>query len=180
MNKTIEHIEYPAVWHSGNDWFSHRPLLYAIANNPSVKLILEVGVGHGSTPLLKSFKDKTLISVDTDKEWAGKFDGTHIIDKWENLATVLQEIGIDISPGGIDLMFVDCKPGEERKNVVQSFSKISNILIAHDTEDSSNYVYDMKGVLSGFKYRIDFSPHGLPRTTAVSNFIDITEWVSQD
>ncbi len=163
----LSKIEYPDDWQSLDDYSSHKPLLYLALKNTE-GLVVEFGCGYGSTPMIRSYCEMTgreFISLETDKEWAAKFAGTEVIDSYENF--VNNEIG---------LLFIDGKPGEERKERLQQFAPLAQVLLAHDTQQSADYCYGMSGILSTFKYRLDFVPEGLPETTAVSNFIDVTKW----
>jgi hypothetical protein len=77
------------------------------------------------------------------------------------------------------LVFIDLAPAEKRKVILSMLEEreMSDMFVIHDTEDGAEYVYGMKEILSTFKYRLDYQPEGKPRTTAVSNFIDVTKWV---
>lgn len=179
MTKTITHINCPKEWYSENDWDSHRPLLWLIANNNLIKTIIEVGVGDGSTPLLKSLKNKTVYSFETNKEWADKYDNVGVLSTYKNLSSILDDDGIGRLYGLIDLLFVDSSPGEERKEIIELFSNDAKVIVTHDTEPGAEYVYGMSKILNSFKYRLDYQPKGKPHTTAVSNFIDVTKWTNK-
>jgi hypothetical protein len=151
-------------WPITSDYDSHRPLLLYAATRPEVKRIVELGVGYGSTPMLRSLINKDLLSVESDKEWAEKFGMFHC-DDYSNLF---------LFPP--DLMFVDSKPGEERKNLIERYRILTKVFVVHDTEPGAEYVYGMNKILSSFKYRYDYKPEGMPWTTAVSDEIDVTQW----
>lgn len=169
MIKVVNHIECPKEWEITNDWDSHRCLLWLCVNKLQPGFIVECGIGYGSTPLLDSSCDK-FIAMETDKEWYNKFlliiNGIVLhVDDWGS-----------IKPIQSDLLFVDCKPGEDRKKIIEKSKDTSKVIVAHDTENNADYVYGMQDVLSTFKYRLDFRPEGLPHTTAVSNFVNVAEW----
>ena len=84
-------------------------------------------------------------------------------------------MGVDIS-GEIGLMFIDAAPAEIRKLLISKYKDIP-VMVIHDTEPGAEYVYGMNEVLSSFKYRLDYQPEGKPHTTAVSNYINVCEWV---
>lgn len=168
MKKQVTYIEVPEDWVSTNDYDSHRELLYlALKNNSECHPFAEFGSGFGSTPLLKKYcKEEGInfFSWDTDKEWCKK-TGSLYIRTFKHI----------LLPNGY-IIFIDGKPGEERKELL-GMHKDKYILIAHDTEEGANYVYGMADVICTFKYRLDYKPEGKPNTTAVSNFVNICEWI---
>lgn len=166
MTKTVTHIDCPPEWESTNDWDSHLALIYLILkNNKECHPFAEFGSGN-STQIINEYCKANGIkfeSYENDKEWC--LIPSHYVDTYFN---------IDLLMGYI--LFIDGKPGEDRKLLIEK-NKYKHILIAHDTEDGAEYVYGMKEVLSTFKYRLDYKPEGKPKTTAVSNTIDVTQWV---
>jgi hypothetical protein len=163
---------------SENDWDSHRPMLWAAIKNVGGNFV-EFGCGDGSTPLLMEAEKEKLIrlySFDTNKEWAGKYKDTKVVSSYINIAVSLKDENIKRVFGELDILFVDCAPGEIRKDLIRSQANCAKVIIAHDTEIGSNYVYGMAEILSTFKYRKDYKPEGKPWTTAVSNFIDVGKW----
>lgn len=164
----VHNINSP--WLIESDYDSHRPLLW-LAAEKMLGSIVEFGSGFGSTPLLKEYckqKDREFLSFETDPDWAEKFEGTNVIGNYKELYFDGIEIGI---------LFIDGKPGEERKDLIKLFSNSASVIVTHDTEIGAEYVYGMSSVLSEFKYRLDLSIPGMPQTTAVSNFIDVSKWV---
>lgn len=168
LYKMIKHIDCPKEWISTNDYDSHRPLLYlTLKNDIECRPFAEFGSGYGSTDLLRKYCKEHGIkfqSWDTDKEWCKKTKSSYI----RTFKHILLPTGY--------ILFIDGKPGEERKDLLE-MHKDKYILIAHDTEAGANYVYGMADVLSTFKYRLDYQPEGKPATTAVSNFVNVSEWI---
>jgi hypothetical protein len=164
MALEIKHIDVPEECQSTNDWDSHRPLLY-LALTKTKGPIMEFGCGNGSTPLLKSYPP--FHSFETNPEWALKFPETVLVADY-----------MAIEPKEkISLLFVDCAPGEIRKHLIAKWNNHADVIVAHDTEVGANYVYGMADILNSFKYRLDYAPEGKPHTTAVSNFINVEEWL---
>lgn len=164
--RTEKHIDVPKEWEVTNDWDSHRPLLYLCLKNTTGN-VLELGSGFGSTPLLSKYcndNDRVFISYETNKEWS------------EKTGSIYTKGYFDPRYRFIDMLFIDCAPGELRKDLLKELGEQATVLIAHDTEESANYVYGMKDVLSGFKYRVNFEPHKYPHTAAISNFVNIEAW----
>lgn len=166
MIKKTTHINCPKEWESDNDWDSHKPCLYLALRNAE-GYVCELGSGMGSTPFLREYcseKNIDFVSYETNKEWAEKtrsiFVKSYFEDTWD-----------------VGLLFVDCAPGEIRKELIEKWKDDAKIIVAHDTEIGAEYVYGMNKVLSTFKYRLDYQPIGKPHSVVVSNFIDVTQWV---
>jgi len=183
MTKTVIHIPCPKEWESTNDWDSHRPLLYlACEKTESINGgRIEFGCGYGSSELLSEYykgagrfdnnmlSGKHFFSFETNKEWADKFPKTIFVNDY-GLAILYAENSV--------FSFIDCAPAELRKGIINHLANKSRIIIVHDTEIGSDYVYQLSDILShNFKYRLDYTPEGKPHTTAVSNFINVEEWV---
>ena len=168
MIKKTTHINCPKEWESTNDWDSHRPLLFLSLENSGDK-IWEFGCGYGSTPIINEYcikKEKGFGSIDNNKEWTDKFSSSQCVP-FEDVEHYLPA----------SLLLVDCAPAELRKVFIGKYANDFDVILVHDTEPSAEYVYGMSDVLSTFKYRLDYQPEGMPHTTAVSNFIDVTQWV---
>lgn len=183
MNKKVAHIEVPKEWEITNDWDSHRPMLWLACEK--TKGIdgyrIEMGCGEGSTNMLneyyndrKKFDPNTLLlsgeifmSYETNKSWADKFPYVLFCKDYS--------CAIDCVPDAA-FVFIDCAPAELRKDIINCITDKAKIIIIHDTEESAEYVYGLKEILSTFKYRLDFKPEGLPHTTAISNFVDVEGW----
>ncbi len=166
--KRVTKIDCPKEWLPMNDYSSHRHLLYLALKNTN-GTVVEFGCGYGSTPLVKAYCEsvsREFISLETNGIWVAKFEGTELIDSFANYVN-----------DNIGLLFIDGQPGEERKERLMQFSPLAKVLVVHDTQQSADYCYGMSGILSTFKYRLDFTPEGLPETTAVSQTIDVTKWI---
>jgi hypothetical protein len=123
---------------------SHFPVLAAAVYKTQGD-ILELGCGYGSTPMLKlmcRFGVRSLESYDNNKEWAASFGATHVEDwsKWE--------------PKGksYGVCFIDCSPGEERKDLIARMKGRAKFIIAHDHEAGSAAAYYYEQVMPRFKY----------------------------
>lgn len=174
-HKVVTEIDCPKDWEAEeNDYFSHRPALWLSLSNTDGE-VLEVGCGFGSTRLLEeycSLHNREFKSYENDEEWASKFKlsyGVQIVfkDGYPILTLPLKE----------DLVFIDSKPGEQRKDLIKAFSETANVIVVHDTEVGTQSIYGIVEVLNSFKYRLDYYPAGSPGTTILSNKIDVTKWV---
>lgn len=171
--KVISEIkDVPNEWQITNDWNSHLPALWLSFKNTNGK-VAEFGSGEGSTELLRSncvnlFRD--FVSLENNKEWAVKTKALFIEDyeRLENAFELVADAG---------LVFVDSAPASTRENLIRLFENKNTVIVVHDTEEVSNYVYGLKNVLSAFKYRVDYRPEGLPHTTIVSNTENVENWI---
>ena len=163
----VNKIDCPDEWNITNDWDSHRPLLWLACENIDGDIV-EAGIGYGSTMLLRVHSNKEVYHFESNKSWIDELGiEATLVDDWLKDGLFGENIGI---------LFVDLAPGEVRKDVIEKYKDKAQVIVVHDTEPGANYVYGMKDVLNGFKYRFDFEPVGYPHTTAVSNFIDVANW----
>lgn len=170
--KVLTHIDCPKEWESENDWDSHRPLLWLATEIIDYGWVTEFGCGFGSTLLLydKTRKEyRGFISYENNPEWLKQPMGRYI--------NIVDYKTIKPLPDKNEVIFIDCAPAEERKVLIDKYKYLASVIVVHDSEETSSYVYGMSEILSTFKYRIDYRPEGKPHTTAVSNFIDVEKWV---
>lgn len=176
MTKTVTHIEVPKEWESINDWDSHRPLLWLSLKN-TAGLTIETGCGDGSTLLIDDYcneNKRMFVSFENNPNWARKYSKTtwYVDDYLIAIAECMDRHEID----NISLLFVDAAPAEIRKDIIRINSN-ALALVIHDAEIRAEYVYGMSEVLDSFKYRLNYAPEGKPHTTAVSNTINVCEWI---
>lgn len=163
--KAITEIEISDEWKITNDWDSHKPIIY-LALKKSNGSVAEIGSGLGSTPFIREYckeHERLFRSYETNMEWAKK-----------TLSFMVYSYLRDYSE--FQLLFIDCAPAELRKVLIEN-NRDNELIIVHDTEDGAEYVYDMRDVLSRFKYHLKFEPKGLPATSLVSNFINVEEFI---
>lgn len=134
--------------------------------------VLELGMGDYSTPILHELCfNRKLVSIESSKGWYSKFINyvtekheIKLITDWDNLPEYEQDW---------DIVFVDQAPAKDRMISIKALGNKSKIIIVHDTEIKSTYVY--KYDLSLFKYKSEYKRFEV-ETTVVSNFIDVSEW----
>jgi predicted O-methyltransferase YrrM len=142
--------------------------------------VLELGAGHYSTPMLHYLcrGRYALVTVDNDNEWLRQFrnyevDSHHKFELATDWKTWVQTPTATNVVWGV--VFIDCKPGEERAALVKHFLDHAQVVIAHDTETDydvgGNYQYEP--VFKQAKYRADFCRYR-PYTTLVSNRVNYT------
>lgn len=171
-----------------NNDLSYYPLLYK-ALEATKGEIIEMGTGHGSTPLLHEYvqrnKGRTLHSYETDKTWLDKFVGTA---NSNHTFTLLDRTAWDVCSSmhhSPSVVFIDHAPGERRKEDVLLFKDIAEIIVIHDTEPTGAGDYQVRQHFGKFKYCVEvMSNWHDPReagawATALSNTIDITKWVGE-
>lgn len=174
MTKTVTHIDCPKEWESENDWDSHRPLLWLSLENTN-GFITEFGSGEGSTYLLDRYSYENKRAFTT---WETNWDYYDILKGIKSVKCFIGDWIRDTENiANQGLLFIDCAPGEVRKDLVFKFSDKSEVILIHDSEPGAEYVYGLSPVLSTFKYRLDYTPEGKPHTVAVSNTINVTYWV---
>ena len=164
-----------------SEWYSHRPMLF-MALESTNGLVVEMGMGNGSTQLIREYcaEKRRFKSYETNNDWfinignnmkdtpLYSYASFHLVENYSNIAET-----------GIDLLFIDSAPGEQRKELIEKFASHTNIIVVHDTEPGAEYVYGMNDILSTFKHRCDLvwtNGKGYPQTTAVSNTFDFTGW----
>lgn len=166
-------IELPPDFEVTSDYDSHRPLLYLALQRVPRGTVAEFGCGEGSTPPLAGLceqQNRVFLSFETKEEWAIKFpETTTLISSYED---VFDSKKID----RLAILFIDSAPGEDRLFHIDLWEDYADVIIIHDTEPGAEYVYGLSGILRGFQYRVDLEIAGHPRTTAVSNTIDVREW----
>ena len=101
-------------------------------------------------------------SLESDESWAKKYDSQFVSD-WS-----------EYNHEDYDVLLIDHASGERRHIDIMNLANKAKIMIIHDSEpEATGYMLDKVWHL--FKYRCDLKTSGA-WATAVSNFIDVTEW----
>lgn len=146
--------------------------------------ILELGMGTFSTPLLHNIGvdlNRQVVSIDTDLNWLNKFifynnTSTHTI--YNMAGNEMNQFGLNKNWG---LVLVDHIDQNARSLNVLNFSKLSKIVVVHDTEKSSEsfYGYEKNKIRDAFKYACKYSIYSdinrssYISTLILSNFINL-------
>lgn len=174
MTKTVTEIDCPKGFEAKDDYGSHRPALWVALNNVDGN-VSEIGCGFGSTKLLDAYcmiHGRKFFSFENDEDWSNKIYVNH------GMRVIFPKgYPSGLLPHNPDILFVDSKPGEQRKEIIKDHADSVKVIIVHDTESGAEYVYHMNDVLNSFKYRLDYTPIGKPATTIVSNFVNVCEWI---
>ena len=132
-------------------------------------------MGEGSTELLSMAakdQERRFISYENNPEWYAKL--VHLHSPYNNLKFVTDWDKARVV--SCSILFVDHAPAERRKVEIERFRGHAEVIVVHDTEDAAEYVYRLKEILSSFKYRHDLQQPNMPRTTIVSDTVDVSRW----
>lgn len=170
-----------------NNDLSYYPLLFKACEATKGEII-EMGTGHGSTPLLHEYalrNKRKLCSYETSKEWIDKFTNlTGTYHDFTLLDTGSWDACSDQHPSP-SVVFIDHAPGERRKEDIIKFKDSAEIIVIHDTEPTGAGDYQVRQHFGKFKYCVEvMSNWHDPReagawATALSNTIDITKWIGE-
>lgn len=127
-------------------WGSHLPALLACLAD-TVGPVLEIGIGHFSTPALHAFcvqADRRLVSVENNPEWMNKFN--HMEGPCHHFEPDCKVVS---GMKGWAVTFIDDSPGgEHRARHFRDFIQLSIFLVVHDyhLENSDSIGPLLKGV----------------------------------
>lgn len=153
-----------------NNWCNYKhllwPALQAVKESPLP--VVELGAGHGSTPLLKRFCTENgmeFFSYDNTREWADKL-GSEYVEDWDQSGLWAKQYS---------LCFIDMAPGEYRKKAMVKIN--ADIVVIHDSEPAgwNESDYRVRPTFKRFRYMRDYKTKGA-WTTALSNTINVTQW----
>ena len=130
---------------------SHQPVLIGLLRHVPGARALELGIGHGSTPLFLCLTGSS-VSLETSPRWHRRFaryaSPTHKIelfqdfDEWEWRCSYFDEPW--------DVAFIDNAPGRSRQSNLEKLAERSRFVVCHDTEEmfkpsASDYRWDFSG-----------------------------------
>lgn len=157
------------------DWHTHLPVLAATLFRQRPKRILELGSGHYSTGLIRSYShgdpEVEAHSLENDF-YPGWFAGLrwmetpqlkiHKVTKWDH----------ERWSGPWDLVFIDHGPEEDRIPALDYYRTRSETVVIHDC----NYMDRYGAILDKFDYVLHDRTHRF-HTTAASSKHDVTSWL---
>lgn len=159
---------------------SHLPILAKIMDN-SIGPVLEMGMGYYSTPFLYwkcKEQNRKLISLENDAKWMDKLEMTdrdelnfyaHHIEDWNDPRIENNHWGV---------VLIDHRPAKRRRIDAKRLSQKADFVIMHDSEPEIDRFYRYGYAYKHFKYRYDYEKVGNPRTTILSNFVDLSKLFS--
>lgn len=123
--------------------YSHYPPL-ARALAITTGSVLELGCGWGSTPMLRAMCRglRNLESYETDPVWAERF-GVPTVHNWTLWRPNEKRYGV---------IFIDCSPGEVRKDLAMRLKGMAKFLVLHDHEAGPAAAYYYERIIQNFKY----------------------------
>jgi hypothetical protein len=151
-------------------WSSWLPALgYALGNSHGP--VLEIGIGHFSTPFLHEFckgANRELWSIESDDTWRKNFEGRYAWDTSSDRDPAFHRFGYPMkNPPAIEfqksvnwgVVFIDDSPGgENRAKHFRSFIDHSEYVVVHDYwRDNEEAI---KPLLEGVNYKVfhDYEP----------------------
>lgn len=150
------------------NWGTHIPILIKCLERISNGSVLELGLGISSTPILHALcedQNNYLMSLDNDSTFTEMFKkyrtDRHVIGFVENWDQ--REYGT------WDMVLVDLKPDERRKEQIRKLKDLVQFIIIHDSEPEHNDLYHYDEIYPLFKYRFDYTKTKV-HTTVLSNF----------
>lgn len=144
---------------AGLKWGSHLPAL-AACFSASIGSIVEVGVGHFSTPFLHALcapASRALFSIEDDNQWAEPFQqaysaGSHyfLIGDYDEILPNFVD-AYRLKPFGF--AFIDNSPGGERRaRDLKVLLPVSQFVIVHDYMDEN--VDHIAPLIRGFEHHV--------------------------
>src|SRR5574343_182158 len=117
---------------------THQPVLYSAVKAVSNSIVVEFGIGNGSTALLHDVcgeNKNSLFSYDNSEDWVNKFKSFeneyHKLKYGADWNKTIEEVGLF---GEIGLLFVDQAPWEARHQSIIELGNKANIIILHDAD----------------------------------------------
>ena len=148
------YLKTPLDHHYG----SHAIVLLAAAFLSPSGPILELGMGSTSTPLLSRLAQdqrRPLVSADSDQRWINYFSSLSSNNSFHRFkhVEIKTEMGVEWAMANLEdmerwnIVFLDHRPGPRRKFDLMAYSQRSDLVVLHDTEQTSMYQYH-----EGLKY----------------------------
>ncbi len=174
---------------------SHLPILTKIMDLSKEGPVLELGMGYYSTAYLywKCIEQRReLISFESDKKWFKKlFSDKHSSLIMENpINPEVVDMGAECNKfsafrvvdwdklelGDIhwSVALIDHRPALQRHKDAIKLKNNADFIVLHDTEESIDRFYAYRRVWKHFKYVYHYEKVGKPRTSVVSNFVDLS------
>lgn len=152
---------------------THLPLLHEATKRIPVGSVLELGVGEYSTPFLNEVAkpDRLVFSFDNNEKYFKQFE--HFRNQNHFIAKLNSWSECPIESSLWSIAFVDHSPVEKRGIEIGRLLYRALVVIVHDTNQTEHGYEDR---FQWYRYRFDHDYIGGPKTTAVSNYIDVSKW----
>ena len=152
-------------------YMTHIPLLLACLDNTN-GVILECGLGLGSTPILNgySFSDRKVYSYDNDAAWVNQFTKfrsdnhvVEVINSWSDLDELYKT--------NFGIAFIDQAPAADRGKTIIKLKDTAELIVMHDANHLRNCA--AREVFNEMKYKFIFTSFR-PNTCVMSNTNDLS------
>jgi hypothetical protein len=148
---------------------THIPsLLEAISRTPALP-VLELGMGDRSTLILNEL-ERQVFSYENDEEHFSRYK--HLRNNRHFLAHVRDWSEVPIESQLWSVVLVDHAPVERRQIEVGRLLYRALVVVCHDTEEPA-YQYERR--FQWYRHRLDVD-NGGPRTSLLSNYLDVSQW----
>jgi len=159
----------------GAGYGTHIPLLASVVATAPPGSVLELGVGHFSTPLLAMLcksMGRHLTSVEEKAEWFDNVrdlgDDLVVVSDPYNWISTLEAMAVSRWA----VVFVDHgRTNQDRMAALRWLADRADFIVVHDTVNT--WFAGVDDVLDSFKYRYDYCAM-TPVTTVVSNVHDVS------
>ena len=161
----------------GRNYSSHLPLLMEMVHRTDGP-ILELGSGHYSTPFLHWAccpTERRLVTLESNPkffklaaQFADEWHTVDIVEDWD--AYPLERP--DGHGSNWEIVFIDHDAHRRAPDAIR-VAQTANFVICHDTCGRAEKHYHYKSVSPHYKYRYHFTKVR-PRTTVLSNFVDVS------
>lgn len=116
-------------------WGSHMPALLT-ALGRTTEAVLEVGIGHFSTPhlhFLCAAMNRRLVSIEQARDWHDAFAPTYSTNKHSFRQGEYMDLLPELAKLNWSVVFIDHSPGgKSRSDVFQLFIDRSDFVVVHD------------------------------------------------
>ncbi len=160
----------------GRAYSSHMPVLMDLLSKTDGP-VLELGAGRYSTPLIHwacAVKGRHITTLEHSEKYFAY--ASQFADTWHKVVKVddWDTYPLDAPDGKRwSLAFVDHE-GPRRGTETKRLADLADLIICHDTCGRDERKYGYKDAWPAFKYRQQFQL-ARPRTSVVSNFIDVAQ-----
>lgn len=163
-------------WGPDTSWGSYMPPLMACLAATGSGAVLEIGMGHWSTPVLHAYcegANRRLVSCEHDPDWAEPF-----VEKYKtNLHTLYATYDVfpELAKEYWSVVLIDNSPGERRGADAELFVGRAEVVIVHDwsSEEISKPFLERK-LLDKWRYALYYTAYS-PHTLILTNREDIRE-----
>lgn len=157
-------MNIPPTMQTATEWQSHLPALLACIAS-SAGPVLELGVGHFSTPHLHAFcgaMGRMLVSVEEDPDWYLEF-AKYKSDKHQVFGA-RHSLIIEGTSNGWGVAFIDHSPGgANRANAFKQLIGVSDYVVVHDAQKDAENFQHIEPLLDGVNWYLctGYWPHTL-------------------